>query len=304
MDIRHRLRPDELAEVTALLSEAEAADGHRPLADHKWLDLLHGGRQGFTALLQRSADGQLQGYGQLSAGHDASGLQTVVRPSARHLRQAVEPALVGAAVGEVAGRGGGRLYYWMNPPTDAQRRAAAAAGFTPGRELLQMAVPLPLDERVVRATAEVPVRAFRPGRDEEAWLAVNNRAFADHPEQGGWDLGTLAEREAEPWFDPEGFLVAEEGGVMVGSCWTKLHQGTAPLTGEIYVISVDPARHQRGLGRGLTVAGLRWLASRGAARGMLYVDGANAAAVHLYRSLGFTVSRVDQAYVLEVGAAR
>ena len=54
-------------------------------------------------------------------------------------------------------------------------------GLTMTRELLQMRVPLP---STVRWTS--PTRPFEPGRDEDAFLAVNNRAFASHPEQGGW----------------------------------------------------------------------------------------------------------------------
>jgi mycothiol synthase len=50
----------------------------------------------------------------------------------------------------------------------------------------------------------------------------------------------------------------------------------------------------------MTVAGLDHLASRGIVRGVLYVDEDNAAAVATYRSLGFVVDHVDQAYVLEV----
>jgi mycothiol synthase len=47
----------------------------------------------------------------------------------------------------------------------------------------------------------------------------------------------------------------------------------------------------------LTLAGLGWLhEARGIDVGMLYVDGANAAAMHLYERLGFTVHHLDRAY--------
>ncbi len=290
----------DIAEVSALLAEAATADRHRPLGEHKWLDLVHGGRTGFAGFVARDrASARLVGYAQLSRGQHSWGVEVVVAPARRDPDASVGTDLLRAALAEVAAQGGGHVHLWVPKPTPATDAMAAATGLTQGRELLQLRIPLP-------ATAGAPpieVRPFRPGRDEAAWLRVNNRAFADHPEQGGWTLETLREREAEPWFDPEGFLLHERGGRLAGSCWTKVHADSDPVLGEIYVISVDPEFHGQGLGRSLTLAGLDHLARQGITVGMLYVDADNAPAVHLYRSLGFALDHVDRAYTGDVPAA-
>jgi mycothiol synthase len=125
---------------------------------------------------------------------------------------------------------------------------------------------------------------------------VNSRAFAWNPEQGGWTEETLRSRMDEPWFDPAGFLIHDRDGRMAGFCWTKVHSNTQPRLGEIYVIGVDPDFQGLGLGRGLTLAGLASLASRGIGTGMLFVDAENVAAVKLYDSLGFEIHRTDAMY--------
>ena len=151
---------------------------------------------------------------------------------------------------------------------------------------------------MVAATRPLPTRPFVPGRDEEAWVETNNRAFAGHPEQGGWTVAELRERMAADWVELDGFLVADDpdGPGLIGACWTKVHRDRTPVLGEIYVIDVDPRHHGQGWGRSLTVAGLVHLAGRGITVGMLYTDASNVAAVGLYRSLGFTVDHIDRSY--------
>ncbi len=291
--IKRRLDASEVAEVRELLEAAERADGHRPLSDHLWLDLVQGGRPGFAGLIAWEPDHlHPVGYAQLSHGNDSWALEIVVHPHHRYEMLAIGPSLLDAALREVEDAGGGHVHWWVFEPTSVHDALAVASGLTPGRVLHQMRRPLPTG-----MPSELPTRPFQPGVDEAAWLAVNNRAFALHPEQGGWSAETIAAREREPWFDPAGFLLHERDGRLAGFCWTKVHHDQTPPIGEIYVIAVDPDFHGLGLGRALTLAGLDHLSSSGISVGMLYVDADNAAAVGLYESLGFSVHRTDRAYV-------
>ena len=196
-----------------------------------------------------------------------------------------------AALDAVASAGGGPVQVWRSGPTAGSDAEAAEAGLHPTRDVLEIRRPLPVGRPWALA-----VRPFVPGRDEQAWLEVNNRAFAWHPEQGGWDLDAIRRREREPWFDPNGFLLHEEGDRLAGFCWTKVHADHDPPLGEIYVIAVDPDFTGRGLGRDLVLAGLDHLAALGLTIGMLYVDGDNATARAVYDRLGFTLHHVDRAY--------
>ena len=147
------------------------------------------------------------------------------------------------------------------------------------------------------ATSLVPdgatLRTFDFDRDASAWIAQNNEAFADHPEQGAWTMRQLHERTHEPWYDPSGFIVLEIDGEIAASCWTKIHELHPERFGEIYVVSVHPRFQHRGLGRVVTTRGLASLEARGVHQAILYVDEGNDAAQALYRSLGFRVDRTD-----------
>jgi len=61
----------------------------------------------------------------------------------------------------------------------------------------------------------------------------------------------------------------------------------------VYVVGVDPAERGTGLGRALTLIGLRYLRHRGLPDAMLYVDADNAPAIALYRRLDFTRWETD-----------
>lgn len=63
------------------------------------------------------------------------------------------------------------------------------------------------------------------------------------------------------------------------------------------MVGVVPEAQGRGLGRLLTVAGIRHLQRQGVDAVMLYVDADNAPAVNLYRALGFSRWDTDVMYV-------
>jgi mycothiol synthase len=293
-----RLDAAARAAATALVDEVRVAVGTRPVSDRMWLDLVHDGPTSAGAVLARTDDG-LIGVALLARdGSDDWTVEVVTRPAEADRTELVTALLQGARA-HVARAGGGRLTWWVFDADDTSHELAARIGLRADRDLYQMRVPLPL-----AAATDVSTRPFVPGRDEEAWLEVNNAAFAGHHEQSGWDLATLELREREDWFDPDGFLLHERDGRLAAFCWTKLHRDATPTMGEIYVIAVHPDFHGLGLGRALTVAGLASISARGVTTGMLFVDAHNAPAVGLYRSLGFEVQRTDRAHVGAVAADR
>ncbi|MGH9056538.1 MAG: mycothiol synthase [Acidimicrobiales bacterium] len=304
IEVKRQMGQGDVAAVRELLRAASAADAHAALDEHAWLDLVQGGRSGFAGFVAWEAGhSHPVGYAQVSRGSNSWALEFVVDPHHRVPGNTIGLDLVTEAARVIASEGGGHVHMWVNQPRPEQGKIAAAIGLRPGRVLYQMRRPLPVEDSLRPSGPPITTRLFRPGEDERAWLEVNNRAFQWHPEQGGWDMRTMKERESEPWFDPEGFLLHEgPGGAVDGFCWTKAHPGTDPPLGEIYVIAVDPAAsaHAPYLGRALVLAGLDHLHAGGFATGMLYVDADNLRAVKLYVDLGFVVNHLDQAYVGDV----
>jgi mycothiol synthase len=243
----------------------------------------------------RDDAGALLGYARLELppGEPEAEAELVVAPPARH--RGVGTALLGR-LEELAGAR--PLRVWAHGELPGSAELAAARGYTRARVLLQMRRPL--DGVDPDPHPELPpgvrVSAFRPGVDEDAWLHVNARAFAAHPEQGRWTREDLALREAEAWFDPAGFFLAWRGEQLLGSHWTKAHPagdvGPDPI-GEVYVLGIDPEAQGVRLGRALTDVGLAHLRALGLSHVLLYVEEDNTAAVALYERSGFTRHTVD-----------
>jgi mycothiol synthase len=257
--------PDPIADVAAA---AELEDGVAPLDEATLLALRHD-----SAGVRRWVRDRAFA---LVVGPD---LSLVVHPEAR--RKGQGRALLEEVLAEVDRAD---LRAWSHADHPGAARLAATHGFDRVRELwvMRRSSAVPLGDVVV--PDGVTVRGYRDG-DREQLLRVNAAAFADHPEQGAMDAANLAARMAEPWFDPDGLLVAEDrDGSILGFHWTKQH---SPDLGEVYVVAIAPEAQGRGLGGVLTLAGLHHLAGRGVAEVLLYVESDNRPAISVYRRLGF-----------------
>jgi len=292
----------DVADVQALVAAATEVDGTAPLSEHVLLHLRHGGDAQAAHLLAREG-AELVGFAHLDLTDPVAGGagELVVHPEHRRAglgSRIVQELLDRAGRSEVAA---GRLRLWAHGEHPGAVALATTLGFTQARVLWQMRRSLLAPLAEPHLPEGVRLRPFVVGADEREFLRVNNAAFDWHPEQGGWDLDQVKLREAEPWFDPNGFLLAVDADDrLLGFHWTKVHgdggHSHEPI-GEVYVLGVDPSARGMHLGAALTLAGLRHLRDRGLRQVMLYVEADNAAAVRVYRDLGFTRWDTDVSYV-------
>jgi mycothiol synthase len=305
LEIKRQMNASSLQDVSALIEDAWRADGTRPLNDHLWLDLRDGGRAGFAGIIAREEGrSHIVGYCQVSRGNESWSLDLIVHPHYRYDSLEIAPEMMTTALNIVATEGGGQVHWWVFEPSRAHKQIAETVGLTPGRRLLQMRRPLPLEPKVVTEISDFTTEAFQPDGDEQQWLDLNNAAFAQHPEQGGWTMDTLKSRMQQEWFDASGFRVHRRNGVMASFCWTKMHHESNTVMGEIYVIAVHPDFAGQGLGRKIAIAGLDAAFHKGAEHAMLYVDAVNTSAVAMYSSLGFSVHHEEHSFVGNIAAEK
>lgn len=304
------LDADAQQAVRDLAAAAESHDGVAPLSEQPLLN-LGTDAEWITHVVAHSTSGSTIGYVQVDRSGETASAELVIHPEHRRngrgrmlLKTAERDATIPSRSGE-PGQHGKQLRVWAHGDLEAARGFARAAGLHPVRELLFLSRPLEQSAapELPAAPAGYRLRTFRPGVDDDAWLRVNARAFATHPEQGRMTLDDLRARQAEDWFDPEGFflLVPEgtgEDADPVAFQWTKVEPARpdGARDGEIYVLGVDPDHQGKGLGRLMTDVGLAHLARTGATRAVLYVEGDNAPALATYERSGFIRAAVHVQY--------
>lgn len=283
--VRESLTAGEVAAVLEVTGEAAETDGVRPVGESPLLGLRDGAA---GALLAYDGD-TLAGVAVIEG--DTGEL--AVRPALR--RRGHGRTLATALRGRVRN-------VWAHGELPGAVALAGELGYERFRALWKMRRPFTPggeDLPAVSVPPGVVLRTFEPGRDEDAWVRVNARAFAGHPEQGRWTREDLERREREPWFDSAGFFLAERDGALLGFHWTKVHPADPDHpdpVGEVYVVGVSPAAQGLGLGKALTATGLLHLRAQGLREVLLYVDGGNTAAIAVYERLGFTRSALDVMY--------
>lgn len=260
----------DLDSIADIVAAAEAVDGAAPLDEATWRALRH--RPESVRSWVRE-----DGFA-LVIGEE---LSLVVRPEARG--RGIGTALLGEALPD------GPVSAWSHGDHPAAAALARTHDFDRVRSLwvMRLSTGDPLPELAV--PAGVTIRSYTAD-DADELIRVNAAAFAHHPEQGAMDAADLAERMAEPWFEPAGLLLATDGDRLLGFHWTKQH---SPRLGEVYVVGIDPAAQGRGLGKVLTLAGLHHLVGLGVAEILLYVESDNAPAIAVYSGLGFTHADAD-----------
>jgi len=302
------LTPQSLQGAIDLITKTTDHDGIPPVSEHVLLHLRHGGDKNDRHIVVEDG-GKIVGYAHLDLTDQVEGPSTELLIDPAYRSQGLGSELLR----EVEKIAGDRLRLWAHGDLPGSQKLAKKAGFERIRTVAQMRRTL--TEALPEIT--IPIRTFKVGSDEKEWLALNNRAFINHPDQGKWSERDLEIRKQEDWFDPQGFFIAEVDQKMSGFCWVKIHGGKAhshahshsnsesqdptdlhghdPI-GEIYVMGVDPALHGRGIGRAVVLAGLCYMRNKGIFSAMLYVEADNRDAIKLYTKVGFTAWGRDILY--------
>jgi len=296
----NHLSKSQQESVLALIKAAHDFDGTPAIAEHVLLHLRHGGDKSDSHLVIEENQ-EVIAYAHLDTTDLVAGpsVEAVVHP--QHRGKGLGALIVKEAIRMC----GDKTRIWSHGDLPAAKAIAASLNLERLWSNLLMSKTL---GEIQPVTSKYSIRTFIPSLDNQAFLDLNNKVFADYPDQGGWSEDDLKVRVNESWFDDKGFFVAEDKGELIGFCWTKIHgahthshnggdddHGHEAL-GEIYVLAVNPDYKGQGIGRDLTITGLNYLKYQGLNNVMLYVGVENKPALNLYKSLGFNEFGSDVMY--------
>ncbi len=284
----------------ALIKAAHDFDGTPPIAEHVLLHLRHGGDKSDSHIVLEE-NNKVIAYAHLDTTDLVAGpsVEAVVHPN--HRSKGLGALILKEAI-KVCGD---KTRIWSHGDSPAAKAIAASLNLERLWSNLLMSKSL---GDIQPVTSKHPIRTFIADFDNQAFLSLNNKVFANYPDQGGWSGDDLKVRINEAWFQKEGFFVAEDRGKLIGFCWTKIHGAHThshtgedddhghDALGEIYVLAVNPHYKGQGVGRDLTITGLNYLKYQGLNNVMLYVGVENKPAFNLYKSLGFNEFGSDVMY--------
>ena len=175
--------------------EVERHHGHRILSDQLRLDVLDETSSHPPVVAMAEVDSVLAAVSIASRTNEGWTLEVVcqhdhaLRPGARHH----------SACGErryrpLAEENPVRITWWARAHDPWVEHIASALGFVEYRRLHQMRISLTTENAARFHDGAAETRGFIVGSDEHEWLSVNNAAFADHEEQGGWTHEQLERR--------------------------------------------------------------------------------------------------------------
>jgi len=296
----NHLSKSQQESVLALIKAAHDFDGTPPIAEHVLLHLRHGGDKSDSHLVIEE-NKEVIAYAHLDTTDLVAGpsVEAVVHPQHRG------KGLGALILKEALKICGDKTRIWSHGDLPAAKAIAASLKLERIWSNLLMSKSL---GEIQPVTSKYPIRTFISGLDNQAFLDLNNKVFANYPDQGGWSEDDLKVRVNESWFDGKGFFVAEDRGELIGFCWTKIHSAHThshtdgdddhghEALGEIYVLAVNPDYKGQGIGRDLTITGLNYLKYQGLNNVMLYVGVENKPAFKLYKSLGFNEFGSDVMY--------
>ena len=221
----------------------------------------------------------------------------------RFQRNHIATALLAAARRELEGRAipGGLHEIVMS----AWRPNPAAAAFATGHGFHHVRCFWKME----RAAAGCPEPVWPPGVSTRIfdgsepmlgeWTDAYNASFAEHYHFVPATMEIARQIASGPRFLRDGLALAYRGGRCVGFCRNEWFG----KEGEIGVLGVVPDARGIGLGRALLRWGVRYFGALGESRATLRVDGENEAALGLYRSEAFAVTRTRDVWAVVPASA-